>query len=410
MSPHRQPPIPPRDFVQRFEEQLRWFIRHLDRPAVLALLADLGDGLARERGAVLNLEKSRATMLARICETTSYAELGEIEHAMTALEIARFLGCGSVPGLHRGCTEFRDLLAERTVTLVAAELAAKGRGAPPRPFALISMGSDGREEQTLVTDQDYLLVYADGDADGAAADDYFRAFSELLVERLAEVGFAKCTGDIMPSNPTWRGSRQQWKQRLMAIVRYEYEEYAKNLMDLIVLSDARYVAGDQAIAADLIEMIRDFEQSYFQVIWGMARQATEMKVGLGLLGGLWTDRSGEFKGMLNLKLLGWAPLVMNVRILAVNSGIAATNTSKRIALLEEDRRLSSANAAELNHAYHVLTRHRILLQIRKLREEVPDSYHLDPQTLSDEEEEELRRAMVSIKDLQQVIRSNFVTM
>jgi len=291
---------------------------------------------------------------------------------------------------------------------VAAELAAQGRGEPPLPFALISMGSDGREEQTLVTDQDYLLVYADGG--GAAADDYFQQFSELLVERLAEVGFAKCSGDIMPSNPTWRGSRQQWRQRLMAIVRYEYEEYAKNLMDLIVLSDARFVAGDQALAADLIDMIRDFEQSYFQVIWGMARQATEMKVGLGLFGGFWTDRSGEFKGLLNLKLLGWAPLVMNVRILAVNSGIAATNTLQRIAMLAEGRRLSAANAAELSNAYHVLTRHRILLQIRKLRSDAADSYHLDPEALSAGEREELHQALSAIRDLQQVIRTNFSTM
>ncbi|TLM62804.1 MAG: nucleotidyltransferase [Deltaproteobacteria bacterium] len=404
----RQPTPQRKEFVERFEEQLLWFMRHLDRPAALALLADLSDSLARERGAILNMEKSRTEMLARVTQSSSYAELHDIEQALTALEIARFLSCGSVTGLHRGCTEYRDLLAARTLAMVGEELEARGDGAPPRPFALISMGSDGREEQTLVTDQDYLIVYADGG--GEAADEYFRSFSELLVERLAEVGFAKCTGDIMPSNPTWRGSRQQWKQRLMAIVRYEYEEYAKNLMDLIVLSDARFVAGDRAIAADLIELIHDFEQSYFQVLWGMARAATEMKVGLGMLGGLWTDRSGEHKGKLNLKLLGWAPLVMNVRILAVNMGATATNTLKRIALLQEDKRLSPANAAELQEAYHVLTRHRILLQICKLRGECADSYYLDPETLSDAEEEELRQAMVSVRDLQKVIRTNFSTM
>jgi signal-transduction protein with cAMP-binding, CBS, and nucleotidyltransferase domain len=408
MSPNRQATPQLQGFVQSFEEQLQWFLRHLDRPAALALLADLSDGLARERGAIQNMEKSRAEMLARAAQSDSYPELCEIEHALTALEIARFLSSGSVTGLHRGCTEYRDLLAARTTALVVGELEAQGQGPPPLPFALVSMGSDGREEQTLVTDQDYLIVYADGG--GEAADDYFRIFSELLVERLAEVGFAKCTGDIMPSNPTWRGSRQQWKRRLMAIVRYEYEEYAKNLMDLIVLSDARYVAGDRLIAADLIELIHDFEQSYFQVLWGMARAATEMKVGLGLLGGLWTDRAGEHKGKLNLKLLGWAPLVMNVRILAVNMGATATNTLKRIALLEEDKRLSPANAAELQEAYHVLTRHRILLQICKLRGECADSYYLNPETLSDDAEEELRRALVSIKDLQKVIQTNFSTM
>lgn len=395
-------------FVQEVRTELAWLLCHLDRPRALTLLADLADVVARERGAILTMEKSRAEMLTRTAAACSCAELQQIEQALTALETARFVASGSVPGLHLGCTEFRDRLADRTLQLVEGELADQGHGAPPVPYALVSMGSDGREEQTLVTDQDYLIVYAGEDDEHA--DQYFRLFSELLVERLSEVGFAKCTGDIMPSNPTWRGSLQQWKRRLMAIVRYEYEEYAKNLMDLIVLSDARFVAGDQKTAASLIEMIRDFEQSYFQVLWGMARQATEMKVGLTMFGHLWTDREGEHRGQFNVKLLGWAPLVMNIRILAVNSGLTATNTLKRIAMLEADRRLSRGNAAELEEAYHVLTRQRIQLQISYLRGETDNTYFLDPVRLSAEEQEELRRALASIRDLQKVISTNFSTM
>ena len=381
------PPPPPATFPARFREQLVENLGRLDRPAALDLLAELGDLVARQRGGLQNLERSRREMLSRATQAATYRELQEIEHALTALETAQFVASGSVPGLHRGCTEYRDRLAERTIALVEAELAAE-HGPPPLPYALVSMGSDGREEQTLITDQDYLVVYADGGDEGA--DAYFRAFSELLVERLAAVGFAKCTGDIMPSNPTWRGSLQQWKRRLMAIVRYEYEEYAKNLMDLIVLSDARFVAGDPAIATQLIEMIRDFEQSYFQVIWGMARQATEMKVGLNLFGQIWTDRAGEHQGLFNIKLLGWAPLVMNIRILAVHTGLTATNTLQRIDQLERDKRLGAANAAELREAFHILTGHRIRLQIRQLRGEQADSYFLDPATLTPEELETLR--------------------
>jgi signal-transduction protein with cAMP-binding, CBS, and nucleotidyltransferase domain len=400
------PPATQAAFLNSFQEQLKEMLCHLDRPASLALLADLSDILARQRGGLQTLEKSRREMLERATRAGSYTELQEIEHALTALETAQFVASGSVPGLHRACTEFRDRLAERTLAMVEAELVHE-HGPAPFPYALISMGSDGREEQTLITDQDYLIVYADGGDD--AADDYFRIFSELLVERLAEVGFAKCTGDIMPSNPTWRGSLLQWKRRLMAIVRYEYEEYAKNLMDLIVLSDARFVAGDAATAAQLIDMIHDFEQSYFQVLWGMARQATEMKVGLGMFGRIWTDQVGEYQGLFNIKLLGWAPLVMNIRILAVNSGLTVTNTLQRIAQLERDKRLSATSAAELGEAYHVLTRHRVHLQISLLRGKQQNSYFLDPAALAPEELEALRRALASIKDLQNVIRTNFST-
>jgi signal-transduction protein with cAMP-binding, CBS, and nucleotidyltransferase domain len=142
----------------------------------------------------------------------------------------------------------------------------------------------------------------------------------------------------------------------------------------------------------------------------MARQATEMKVGLSRLGQLWTDREGEHRGLFNVKLLGWAPLVMNVRILAVNSGLAVTGTLPRIAALEQDQRLSAANAAELSAAYHVLTGLRIKLQIRQLRGELDNAYFLDPAALTPGEDADLRGALACVRELQSVIRTNFSTM
>jgi signal-transduction protein with cAMP-binding, CBS, and nucleotidyltransferase domain len=139
----------------------------------------------------------------------------------------------------------------------------------------------------------------------------------------------------------------------------------------------------------------------------MARAAAEMKIGLRMFGRFWTDREGEYRGLLNLKLLGWAPLVMNIRILAVSRGLAVTNTLKRIAALEQEGNLSPTAAGELRDAYHLLTRHRILLQIRCLQGEQINSWFLDPDRLSPAERDDLRRALSCIRDLQQVIRTNF---
>lgn len=404
MPQHRTASPPPQAFVEQFQSQVADFLSRLDRPGSSNLLAALKAHTEQESGAIAAFEARRRTHFDLIDSMSDYAGLHRIEEELAALEAERFLAYRSVPGLHFGCTEHRDRLAARTLQLVEGEVAVLGLGPAPCRYALVSMGSDGRSEQTLITDQDYLIVYEDGHD---TADDYFRRFSELLVERLAAVGFKKCTGDIMPSNPTWRGSISQWRQRLNAIVRYEFDEYAKNLMDLIVLSDARYVAGDRTIAENHIESIREFEQGYFQVIWGMAKAAAEMKVGLKSFGRIWTDPKGEFKGLFNVKLLGWAPLVMNVRILAVNLGLHATSTLQRLELLEERKSLSPGTAAELKSAYHILTRHRVLLQIRYLRGEQAESYHLDPKTLDKAEREELHRALVSIEELQAVIRTNF---
>ncbi|WP_246163464.1 putative nucleotidyltransferase substrate binding domain-containing protein [Oryzomonas sagensis] len=336
------------------------------------------------------------------------SELKDIHEALNRIEVERFLLLFSVASLHRNCTHYRDELAKRAMTGVAEELESRGRPVPPVPFALVSMGSDGREEQTLITDQDYLIVYGDGG--GEEADSYFLDYSTLLVDRLEEAGFKRCTGGIMPTNLTWRGSLAQWRKRLLAIVRYEVDDYGKNMMDLIVLSDARHVAGDRSIAQELIGLIRGMERDYFQVLWGMARAATEMRLALGFMKRLWTEGSGEHKGEFNLKLLAWAPLVMNIRILAINQGVPATNTVERIAFLEKEGSFSAEMAQGLREAYYILTKYRILMQINVIKGIQSDSHYLNPYRLPAEEHEKIRRAIVGIEELQKIIHTNFSIM
>jgi len=407
-SRHVPEKISEQEFISRLMRQIREFLPLLNGAETSQFLAGVRQSLEGTINFFEEMNAVEAALLARIAGAGSCREMGEIHEELNRMELERFLKVQSVPALHRNCTEYRDILAGRTVELVAEEMEASGHTSPGIPYALISMGSDGREEQTLITDQDYLVVYADGG--GEAADEWFRIFSELLVERMVEVGFKKCTGDIMPSNPTWRGSISQWRKKLLSIVRYEYEDYAKNLMDLIVLSDARYVAGDSALANELVALIRGLEQDYFQVLWGMAKAATEMRLALGFLKRIWTEGSGEHKGEFNLKLLAWAPLVMNVRILSINQGIPATSTMRRIELLQREGSISRSMAAGLSDAYMVLTKHRILQQIKVVKGIQTSSYYLNPYQLPGEERERIRQALLRIEDLQKVIHTNFSIM
>lgn len=394
--------------IAEIMDRVKDFARFLDRDEVTPVLAELREMFARELRATEGFASHERELHSRIHDESDYQQLRAIHDELNVLEMERFLAISSVAALHANCTEYRDILAGRALALAEVEMEQNGRGQPPRPYALCSMGSDGRGEQTLITDQDYLIVYGDGG--GETADEWFQEFSELIVERLEQIGFKKCTGDIMPSNPTWRGSLSQWRRKLLAIVRYEYEDYAKNLMDLIVISDARHVAGNRDLAETLISTIRALEKDYFQVLWGMAKAATEMKLALGFLKRLWTEGSGEHKGEFNLKLLAWAPLVMNVRILAINQGIPATNTVKRIELLAREGSFSSSFAQELMEAYEVLTRHRILLQIKVIKGIQKSSYYLNPYTLPAEEREAIRQALLRIEDLQRTIHTNFSIM
>lgn len=343
--------------------------------------------------------------LQRGIRTASSADLKRIHTALNLIEQERFSVAGSVEALHSACTCYRNLLAERATELVEQDMLERGLGAPPASYALIGMGSDGREEQTLITDQDYLIVYDDGQ--GEQADNWFTEFGLRLVEQLETAGFKRCSGDIMTSNPTWRGSFKQWRKRLFAIVRYEVEDFAKNMMDLIVLSDARFVSGDAPLANRLIELIREMEKEHFQVLWGMARAATEMKLALGFMRKLWTEPSGEHRGELNVKLLAWAPLVMNVRILAISQGLQATSTVQRINSLEQSGSFSAEMADGLRRSYNILTYYRIMLQINQINGLQQDSHYLDPMLLDPVEREELRQAVIRVEELQKMIHANF---
>jgi signal-transduction protein with cAMP-binding, CBS, and nucleotidyltransferase domain len=135
-----------------------------------------------------------------------------------------------------------------------------------------------------------------------------------------------------------------------------------------------------------------------------------MKLALGFMKRIWTEGSGDHKGEFNLKLLAWAPLVMNIRILAINQGVPATNTVRRIELLQQERSLSASTAQGLIDAYHILTRHRILLQIRVIKGIQKDSYYLNPYSLPTEEREHIRQAIIRIEELQKIIHTNFSIM
>ena len=394
------------DLLKQLLEQARY----LDSGETLRFLTSFREQLDGEIHQIRRFADRRDQLLTQIPACNDYARLGELHQLLNELEMEVFLKVYSVHALHHNCTEYRDLLVRRTLKLVEDELRESGKGDPPVQYALLSTGSDGRDEQTLITDQDHLIVYGDGGGDDA--DLWFADFSMLLVQRLEEIGVKKCVGDMMPSNPAWRGSSRQWQRRLICCVRYECapEDYGKNMMSLIVLSDARYVAGDRELATELVDTIRSVERDYFQALWGMAKAATEMRLALGFLKRIWTEGSGEHKGAFNLKLLAWAPLIMNVRILAINQGIPATNTVRRIELLRQEKSLSPAIAAGLGEGYEVLTRHRIIMQIKVIKGIQKDPHYLNPYELTADEREKIRQALLRIEELQRAIHTNFSIM
>jgi len=134
---------------------------HLTGPERLEALYDFQEALVGEISRIEELESGFGDLIARINRAETLHELKNLHCDLTALAIRDFQETGSVKNLQGKCTHFGQEITCRLIQLVERQMVEEGYGSPPSTYAWISMGADGRREQTILTDQDSLLVYRD---------------------------------------------------------------------------------------------------------------------------------------------------------------------------------------------------------------------------------------------------------
>ncbi|MFH2128138.1 MAG: DUF294 nucleotidyltransferase-like domain-containing protein, partial [Pseudomonadota bacterium] len=113
-------------------------------------------------------------------------------------------------------TEFNDRVTTKLISLTEEDMEHGGEGRPPVPYGWMALGSEGRREQTLRTDQDNALIFANvPEASLERVKGWFLGFSERVVEGLVRCGFPRCTGGVMASNPDWCQSEADWHQTFL---------------------------------------------------------------------------------------------------------------------------------------------------------------------------------------------------
>ena len=184
-----------------------------------------------------------------IARAPSRPALARLAAAVTAL-VRQLIGSGGRAGdVARLVAELNDRIVARVLALAEATLGERGEGAPPVPYCWMVFGSEGRREQTLRTDQDNGLVYADPPPEHApVAARYFARLSAEAIGGLLDVGFPPCPGGAMASNPrwcqplaTWTGYFREWMAR----------PSQENVLAASMYFDLRPVAGQAALGAGL---------------------------------------------------------------------------------------------------------------------------------------------------------------
>lgn len=254
---------------------------------------------------------------------------------------------------------------------------------------LMVMGSEGRGEQILKTDQDNGLILADDSQWPSLAEDM-----NALTQTLIQLGYPPCPGNIMVSNPEWVGTVSQWKNN---IAKWVSARDGDSLMKLAILLDAHGVAGNpqllDSVRATLFERCSRDELllSYF------ARAALRFSTPLTLFGSLKKPQHG-----IDIKKGGIFPIVHGVRTMALERRINATSTLDRLDALAEDGRLDRRFADDLGEALALFTELRLKQQLQTAEASTQQrSNRVVVQELSSLERDLLREALHIVKDFKQ---------
>ncbi|WP_261180005.1 DUF294 nucleotidyltransferase-like domain-containing protein [Anaerobacillus sp. CMMVII] len=148
-------------------------------------------------------------------------------------------------------TKLYDRLVKHCVELAVKSLEKKGLGQPPVQFCWYQMGSGGRGEQFLLTDQDHFLVYESGEDDEEVTH-YFEKLGEEIVFFLEKAGYERCIGKMMANEEMWRGSINKWRDRLKS---WSLRATNENLLLVQNFFSFRMLYGDEVLNDQFKRMV-----------------------------------------------------------------------------------------------------------------------------------------------------------
>ncbi|TDX28116.1 CBS domain-containing protein [Modicisalibacter xianhensis] len=261
----------------------------------------------------------------------------------------------------------------------------------------VVMGSEGRGEQILKTDQDNALILQDGVDWPTCGDDMQR-----LTETLFMLGYPPCPGNIMVSNPEWVNSESGWRR---TISRWASRRDGDSLMNLAIMLDAHAVAGNGQLLDGIRQHLFD-SCSHDEIFLSyFAKIALRFATPLTLFGTLKRPAHG-----IDIKKGGIFPIVHGVRTLALECRTAPTSTLARLDALAAQGRLEKEFAADLGEALSLFAELRLKQQLARL--DGTGKADSDPnlvvvQSLSSLERDLLREALHIVKDFQQRLSHRF---
>ncbi len=298
-------------------------------------------------------------------------------------------------------------IQRRTVELTQKEMLLDQLGSPPRPFAVLILGSGARKEMLLAPDQDNGLIYADqvsGVVDDA--DQWFEEFSRRMNANLDKVGYILCSGDVMASNKLYRKPISKWKRQLTKIADQPNEKAARWAN---VLFDFDTLYGDDSLTIDLRSHLLQELSSRPRLLGLMAQHDAEGRPAIGFFNQLINTAKVEQGERIDLKRNGLRLVADAARIFTLKNGFASRSTLSRLAVLARSGVFSPDFYESVREAFEELTDQLFRHQVQCVDAGKQPDTLVDPETLTAQSRGRLRLAMRAVKRLQERLQDELET-
>lgn len=243
-------------------------------------------------------------------------------------------------------TTIADTITQRVIERVIKEI-----GPAPAKFVFFVMGSEGRGELTLKTDQDNAIIYEDkANEHREQVRSYFLDFATRVSTALNQIGIVFCEGELMAMNPKWTHSLSHWKRNYDSWISDASQETAMNYATFF---DCRAIFGEIGLLEELKDYMGELlEKAPERFFINLGHNALQYEPPLTFFRKIKTEEIDGEK-QLNLKKT-MRPIVDLARVYALKHKIFKTNTISRLEALREIGVFTSKECQELVHAFDYL--------------------------------------------------------
>ncbi len=289
-------------------------------------------------------------------------------------------------------SHLNDVLAARLLELKAVE-----HGIDLGRLCWLALGSEGRSEQTIATDQDNALILPDGGTQ--AQREAVLRFAHDVNVSLDACGYPLCRGGIMAGEPACCLSLGQWRERFMHWIEHGAPE---DLLNASIYFDFRVLAGDEGLAMRLRAEVSEAAQRAPRFIKQLALNALAHSAPLNWTGNIAVDDDG----LIDLKLQGAAIFVDVARIYSLSHGVTATNTRERLEAIGPRLGLAASEYQAWVSGFEFLQTLRLRVQLEGAAS-LQQPNHLKVDRLNDIDRRILRESFRVARSLQQRLQLDF---